>query len=1160
MIKKIFYIFSYILLFFIISITIVSIILSKHEFLKYIGDKYIKSYGIQYQTIQGSLLSNITLKNIKYKDIFKAKELHISYFLPQLFSKAPRITDIIINNADLYPALLKKDSKKSTSLHPFSISNITLKHFNIHLKDKNISIDTKITGLTYQNKIIAKNIKLLAKLQNKYQIKLQGKIDNNIFNGSGELNTDNFTPYLKVLPFCVKANMKNIHLSSHVKSLKISSLRVKNINFKANYSLEQNKADFSAIYSLSYKGYKLSLKQKGYINKEQNLTSSIVADIKNSSVKLPFEHIKAFLYANKKRVFLKASSKGLKCTINGNYHRTDIAINTLYKDYNISSKATLWSLPFVLKGIARVKNNTDNLKVKYKIDKTTLTLKANLQKNTRTVKLNITSNNINYKNFTAKDVDISILMPHYIKIIAKGDYGKGIYLANAKWYIDKKYLKYFSYTPYPFISKIRFTKNSLDISSDISKAVLKNITLQNIDIKLHYPFATNLINAKTFYTIKKDNFKLLMNQTAKINLQGKFNSLLNATISQTGIKLPFKHIKVDIKGNMDHFTLKGIAKNYTFKAKGDYKKFYLNFDAKKSSLNFLNIPNIFKNIKSDITSSTIISYDPFYIKGEAHIKNSLGKFKAKYKLTGQNRLARVKFTPNKRYKFFKDHDISNFSPLYITLYGDKDSKVLNIDANMLNITLFKKKEQLGGWGNLSSGYFDIKGIIKKDKSISLDIDTTVASLKRFLKESGIFKPTRNFYIDAKAIITSKLIVSKDIIFSSKVQMPWFTAVIDKDKPYRGKDFSLQFTLKNLNAIIDRYSFYIQNHYIYSNKPSKLSFSKNGEVVFKKFYIFDNLTLKGKANLFKNECNLRLRGKNFHYISKEADINANADISVIIKANGKQNFSGKITLLKGVLHIKPKQTYNLVDNDIIIIQNLHLNRSLKRKINIFVKATKPISYEVKDIKLKFIPDFLIYQEEGNAKEYLGMITITKGSIKKSGKKFILQKSRVYLRGATPLNPYLNLNFLYKLPNDIKIKIYIENTLASPLFIFSSNPPMNQNDIMSYILFGKPANNVFRFGSHSGTSISLNSLLYGIGLKKMFQNTTHINIDTLNILSSKDKRFGYEIGLSLNDKVRVIYKNDVISSIIIQYSLSKTIQIDVNVQQSAEGVNLLYTKEF
>ena len=318
-----------------------------------------------------------------------------------------------------------------------------------------------------------------------------------------------------------------------------------------------------------------------------------------------------------------------------------------------------------------------------------------------------------------------------------------------------------------------------------------------------------------------------------------------------------------------------------------------------------------------------------------------------------------------------------------------------------------------------------------------------------------------------------------------------------------------------------------------------------------------MLLTGDINPLKKEGILHINGKNFHYISKDADIRADANITAIFKNDGTQKFTGKVTLLNGTVKYKPKNDYTLIDNDIIIIQNIHANRSSKRSVNVFVEAKKPIIYKTKDISFKFVPDFLIYQEEGNPLQYLGMVSIKSGKVTKGGKTFKIQKSAIYLRGATPINPYLNLHFLYQANDNTNIKIYIENTLASPLILLSSNPPMSQNDIMSYILFGKPANSNFK---SSNGSISLNPLLYGVGIKKMFQDTTHVNIDTLNILTTKDKRLGYEIGMNLNDKIRVIYKNDTISSIIIQYSLNRAIQLDINVKQSGEGVNILYTKDF
>ncbi len=162
----------------------------------------------------------------------------------------------------------------------------------------------------------------------------------------------------------------------------------------------------------------------------------------------------------------------------------------------------------------------------------------------------------------------------------------------------------------------------------------------------------------------------------------------------------------------------------------------------------------------------------------------------------------------------------------------------------------------------------------------------------------------------------------------------------------------------------------------------------------------------------------------------------------------------------------------------------------------------------------------------------------------------------------MNPYINLNLHYKTDDNIDIEIFITNTLASPVVLFSSKPAMSQNDIMSYILFGKPASEAFegQKDRDGDKYSSAGSLLLATGIKEIFNDTTGVKIDTLNILTNEEGTLGYEIGTRFSKDFRLVYKNDTISSIILQYSVTGSVRIDIDVDELGQGVMLLYVKDF
>jgi len=192
------------------------------------------------------------------------------------------------------------------------------------------------------------------------------------------------------------------------------------------------------------------------------------------------------------------------------------------------------------------------------------------------------------------------------------------------------------------------------------------------------------------------------------------------------------------------------------------------------------------------------------------------------------------------------------------------------------------------------------------------------------------------------------------------------------------------------------------------------------------------------------------------------------------------------------------------------------------------------------------------------ELFGVVNIKSGEVVLSDKVFEFDESELYFYGGKEINPHLNLNLHYYTLDYIDIEIYVTNKMSSPVILFASKPAMSQNDILSYILFGESASSVFTAEGTSKTS--LNTLLLGTGLKKMLNDSTSVKFDTINILTNKEGTLGYEIGARLNKRIRIIYKNDTISSLILQYSLSKSLRVDVDIKETGQGVNIIYAKDF
>jgi autotransporter translocation and assembly factor TamB len=86
---------------------------------------------------------------------------------------------------------------------------------------------------------------------------------------------------------------------------------------------------------------------------------------------------------------------------------------------------------------------------------------------------------------------------------------------------------------------------------------------------------------------------------------------------------------------------------------------------------------------------------------------------------------------------------------------------------------------------------------------------------------------------------------------------------------------------------------------------------------------------------------------------------------------------------------------------------------------------------------------------------GAIETVRGWLAVQGRKFKLEKGNISFAGETPIDPSLDIIARYTLPEYL-VDVVISGTGAKPVVSFKSDPALEQADILSLLVFGKPAN--------------------------------------------------------------------------------------------------------
>jgi translocation and assembly module TamB len=86
------------------------------------------------------------------------------------------------------------------------------------------------------------------------------------------------------------------------------------------------------------------------------------------------------------------------------------------------------------------------------------------------------------------------------------------------------------------------------------------------------------------------------------------------------------------------------------------------------------------------------------------------------------------------------------------------------------------------------------------------------------------------------------------------------------------------------------------------------------------------------------------------------------------------------------------------------------------------------------------------------------------------------------------------------------------------------------------------------------------MLGAGLKGLIGGATKLQIDTMNILTTKEGGVGFEVGARLNKDLRVLYKNNAASSVLLQYTVNQWLRLDADIHELGQGINAIYIKDF
>ncbi len=693
----------------------------------------------------------------------------------------------------------------------------------------------------------------------------------------------------------------------------------------------------------------------------------------------------------------------------------------------------------------------------------------------------------------------------------------------------------------------------------LSQLILLNdplTSLNAINLSMDYLYKNDYLDFKADYLLVRNNNYMQTHQELRYALNGTTTSTFKGLITSDHL-LPSKTLegmfRDDTQGIVGKLTLQNTA--LTFQS-SDYDIFAWNIQASQDDLHFLPfLPHILQNSPFSLTAKGNYRLEDQHLQGtfRAHhnhgdINGSLRYENEELHLNGNLALSpdapswshsKLKPPPNMELSLTQSKGI-----LHLDLNGPSVSMVINSTNDVIQ-----------GSGSYLSTYFDFSGTTN-----DITISSVTPSLWKTLTQIDSITLPHGEYYDAEVRTNTRIIYDTTLHVTTDVGIPWYAVALDSHRQYAGTDNTLTLRYDDNTFLIDKYQFDIAGHSIYSNRLSTAHLDESQNLIIDELWIFDALRLNGNINTDTLAAQLTLYSDRFTYKGHEGEANAAMDLRFTRDTNAVQTLTGNVQLLNAKITYLPLQQFKVMDDDVIIIQNIRPPSDISLSMNIQVTAQQPLHYLTKELDILVHPDLTLWKEPTGPIELLGMVTIPKGTANTSGKEFIIKNSHLYFAGGTPVNPYLDFTITHEVDYK-KINIYITHLLDSPIFLFSSDPFMTQNDIMSYLLFGSPATSSLNSdGSKTALKTDATNFMLGAGVKGLINGATKIQIDTMNILTTQEGGMGIEVGAHLNKDLRVLYKNDTVSSVLIQYQLNRWLRLDADMHQLGQGINAIYIKDF
>jgi translocation and assembly module TamB len=198
--------------------------------------------------------------------------------------------------------------------------------------------------------------------------------------------------------------------------------------------------------------------------------------------------------------------------------------------------------------------------------------------------------------------------------------------------------------------------------------------------------------------------------------------------------------------------------------------------------------------------------------------------------------------------------------------------------------------------------------------------------------------------------------------------------------------------------------------------------------------------------------------------------------------------------------------------------------------------------------------------GDQVRLFGTVQAVRGTYEFQGRRFDLERGgRVRFVGDTQINPFLDISATRLIPNTgVEARIRVTGTLLNPELTLTSNPPLEESDILSLIVFNRPVNELGT-GERSSLAATAGGIATGFIAAPLGESIGRaLDLDLFEITTTTESgelgagiTLGQQIGDKAFLKLRQEFGERSVTEFMLEYQLARFLRLQVSAAPQASG---------